>query len=487
MLLTLKKIFELSVENGLWIGENDMNENMDLESVMASAKTLFFVGIGGISMSSLAVACRRRGYRVSGSDRAHSSMTEKLEKDGMSVVYEHRAENIEGADAVVYTGAVSFDNPELAAAMEKGIPLIYRADLLGYIMKNYVHRIGVAGMHGKSTCTSMLAHLFMHAGRKPTVISGAETEEMGGAYTVGEKEYFIFEACEYKDSFLCFFPTVSIVLGIDLDHTDYFSGGISQIKRSFTGYANLPFAGDALFPFSVLCADDKHTREILPDVQDAVTFGIESEDAVYRAVEVRDSHGRFSFDVLKMGEFLTHISLSVVGYHNIYNALAAVAVGDMLGLSERELSEGLETFRGLRRRFEYCGSLNGADVYIDYAHHPREIAATLAGAKKMTEGRLLCFFEPHTYSRTAALFEEFTASFDDAYFICYLDIYAAREDNVYGVTSEKLAAATPKGRYAASYEEAARIIRAEARKDDTVMILGAGTVDRIAGLLFGCK
>ncbi len=463
-----------------------MNEQMKLDAVMANAKTLFFVGIGGISMSSLAAACRRRGYSVSGSDRAYSDMTAKLEREGIPVIYEHRAENIEGADAVVYTGAVSFDNPELAEALRRGIPIIYRADLLGYIMKNYVHRIGVAGMHGKSTCTSMLAHLFMREGRKPTVISGAETEEMGGAYTVGEKEYFIFEACEYKDSFLSFFPTVSIVLDIDLDHTDYFTGGLSQIKRSFTQYANLPFAGDGIFPFSVLCADDEHTRAILPDVQDAVTFGVRSEDVTYRAVNVQESHGRYSFDILKMGEFLTHIDLFVVGFHNIYNALASAAVGDMLGLSPLEISDGLDTFKGLRRRFEYKGEVNGAGVYIDYAHHPSEIKATLAGAKKMTKGRLLCFFEPHTYSRTASLFEEFASAFTDAYSIGFLDIYAAREANTTGVTSAKLAAATPKGSYVSSYEEAANLIRTTAKNDDTVMILGAGTVDKIAKLVCGC-
>ncbi len=463
-----------------------MNEQMKLDAVMASAKNLFFVGIGGISMSSLAAACKRRGYRVSGSDRAYSHMTQRLEREGIPVTYEHRAENINGADAVVYTGAVSLENPELAEALKRKIPIIYRADLLGYIMKIYVHRIGVAGMHGKSTCTSMLAHTFMKADKKPTVISGAETEEMGGAYTVGEKEFFIFEACEYKDSFLSFLPTVSVVLDIDLDHTDYFTGGIAQIKQSFTEYANLPFSGDGIFPFSVLSADDEHTKAILPNVQGAVTFGIQSEDAAYRAVNIEEHRGRYSFDILKMGEFLTHISLEVVGYHNIYNALACAAVSDMLDLTPEEIADGLDTFRGLRRRFEYKGEINGAEVYTDYAHHPSEIAATLAGAAKMTTGSLLCFFEPHTYSRTAALFEEFTASFSDAYSICYLDIYAAREEPIPGITAKALAEATPKGSYASSYEEAAHIIRATAKKGDTVMILGAGTIETIASLLFGC-
>ncbi len=464
-----------------------MSEQIRIDAVMARAKTIFFVGIGGISMSSLAFACRRRGYAVRGSDRAYSSMTDKLEKEGIPVVHSHHADNIAGADAVVYTGAVTMENPELAAAKAEGIPVIYRADLLGYIMKNYIHRIGVAGMHGKSTCTSMLAHLFLDAGRKPTVISGAETEEMGGAYAVGEKEFFIFEACEYKDSFLCFFPTVSIVLDIDLDHTDYFTGGLPQIRNSFLRYAKLPFEGDAVFPFCVMNADDAQTKMLLPELEGAVTFGIESETAMYRAVNIRENRGRYTFFVTKHGETLTEIALSVVGYHNIYNALATTATADMLGLSPDEISAGLSSFKGLRRRFEYKGNVNGAEVYIDYAHHPSEIAATLAGARAMTERKLMVFFEPHTYSRTAALFDEFASAFSAADEVCFLDIYAAREVNVTGVTSAALAAATPRGRYVPSYEAAAELIRERAGAGDTVMILGAGTVEQIAGIACKCE
>lgn len=463
-----------------------MKEQVSIDAVMKSAKKLFFVGIGGISMSSLAFVCRKRGYEVSGSDRAYSSMTEKLENTGIPVIHEHRRDSVWGMDAVVYTGAVSLTSPELAEATERGIPVIYRADLLGYMMKDYACRIGIAGMHGKSTCTSMLAHLFMDAKRDPTVLSGAETKEMGGAYILGEGDHFIFEACEYKDSFLCFFPTVSVVLGIDLDHTDYFTEGLAQIKRSFLQYANLPFEKEEEMPFSVMCADDENIRDILPDVKFAVTFGIDCEIADYRAANITEKKGRYAFDILKKGEYLTHISLSVVGYHNIYNALASAAVGDMLGLSAEEISSGLSSFAGLLRRFEYKGSVNGADVFIDYAHHPKEIGATLAGARRMTEGKLVCFFEPHTYSRTASLFREFTEAFGDADAVYFLDIYAAREENIWGVSSEMLASETRGGRYAPSYEEAARLIREIASENDTIMILGAGTVDKIARILFPC-
>lgn len=451
---------------------------------MARVKRLFFVGIGGISMSSLAFCCRARGYHVGGSDRAYSSMTERLENEGIEVIHIHDGENIEGYDAVVYTGAVNMENPEMAAAAQKGLPIIYRADLLAYIMQLYHHRIGVAGMHGKSTCTSMLAHMFMASGRKPTVLSGAETTEMGGAYTVGEKKYFIFEACEYKDSFLHFYPSVSVLLNLDLDHTDYFTDGIPQIQRSFGAYAALPFVSKVSdLPFAVANADDALLMEAVGNVPHLVTYGID-KDADYAARNIVMNGGRASFDIEKGGVYLAHVDFKVVGFHNIYGGLAAAAVSDMLGFSGEEIGETLSSFAGLLRRFEYKGNVNGAEVYIDYAHHPKELQATLRGAREMTKGRLIAFFEPHTYSRTASLFEEFANSFYDVDSAYFLDIYAARENNVSGVSSEALARAVKNGAYVSSYEEAVRLILRNAKKDDTIMILGAGTVDRIAKMLF---
>ncbi len=461
-----------------------MNLQTNIETIMSSVKSLFFVGIGGISMSSLAFCCQARGYCVGGSDRAYSSMTERIENAGMPVAHIHDEKNIEGYDALVYTGAVSMENPEMAAAAKKGIPMIYRADLLAYLMRFYKHRVGVAGMHGKSTCTSMLSHIFIHADKKPTVLSGAETKEMGGAYIVGEKKYFIFEACEYKDSFLHFYPSVSVMLNLDLDHTDYFTGGVPQIQSSFEAYAKLPFADEtASLPFSVANADDPLLMEAMKDVPLLVTYGIE-KPADYTASNITENAGRYSFDIMKGGKIFTRIDLSVVGYHHIYGSLASAAVCDMLGLTPEEIKSGLSSFEGLVRRFEYKGKIGGAEVYIDYAHHPKELKATLKAAKAMTRGRVIAFFEPHTYSRTASLFEEFAESFADADLAYFLDIYAAREDNIYGVSSEKLAAAVPNGGYIPSYENAAAWIRENVMESDTVMILGAGTVDRIAKILF---
>lgn len=463
--------------------ENLMNFQTNIEDILARAKSLFFVGIGGISMSSLAFCCKSRGWRVGGSDRAYSSMTDKIEAADIPVVHVHDGKNIEGYDALVYTGAVNMENPEMAAAAEKGLPMIYRADLLAYLMRFYKHRVGVAGMHGKSTCTSMLAHMFMAADRKPTVLSGAETEEMGGAYTVGEKNYFIFEACEYKDSFLHFYPTASVLLNLDLDHTDYFTDGIPQIQRSFETYAKLPYTDEAELPFTVANADDPLLMEAMKDVPHLLTYGIETE-ADYTAKNISEKWGRYSFDIYKGEFFFTHVDLFVVGYHHIFGSLASAIVGDMLGLTPAEIGETLSTFKGLLRRFEYKGAIGGAEIYIDYAHHPRELKATLKAAKAMTRGRLLAFFEPHTYSRTASLFDEFAESFADADQTYFLDIYAAREANIYGVSSEKLAAAVQNASYVPSYDDAAELIRTSVQPGDTVMILGAGTVDRIAKILF---
>lgn len=443
------------------------------------ARSLFFVGIGGISMSSIAFVFKSKGYSVCGSDRAQNDMTHKLENSGICVFHGHDASHVAGADAVIYTGAVDDQNQEIAEAKRLGLPLIYRADALAYLMKKYKTRIGVSGSHGKSTCTAMISHILIASGKDPTVMCGAETAEMCGAYRVGAADDFVFEACEYKDSFLGFFPSVSVVLNIDLDHTDYFTGGIEQIKESFRKYALLAFASEN--PLVVANADDENTVAALDGVE-KTTFGIENA-ADFRAQNIEYNDGHAEFDIMKRGEFFCHIALSVLGRHNIYNALAACAACDHSGVTAEDIAEYLSDFVGLSRRFEKKGSINGADVYIDYAHHPKELVSSIAAARKMSRGRVICVFEPHTYSRTAALFDEFAASFHDADKIFFVDIYAAREVNTYGVSSAALAEATPRGEYASSYADAAEKIRMYAAAGDTVLILGAGTVNEIADIV----
>jgi UDP-N-acetylmuramate--alanine ligase len=299
---------------------------------------------------------------------------------------------------VVYPVAISPDNPEYRYAMERGLPCFSRADYLGYIMTGYDTRIGISGMHGKSTCTSMCAQVFIECGAAPTVLSGAELPIMGGAYTIGDDKAFIFEACEYMDSFLDFNPTVAVVLNIEMDHVDYFKS-MEHIRSSYGRFAGI--TGNT--GYAVYNSDDSEVLLALDDYRGTrITFGMNSEDADYRAENISCDKGRYSFDVVERGETLCRVGLSVTGRHNIYNALATVAVARLYGLTGKEISESLSHFCGAARRMEYKGEVNGCSVYDDYGHHPTEVKATLLGAKGLVEdgGKLYCVFQPHTYSRT---------------------------------------------------------------------------------------
>lgn len=448
-----------------------------LNEIMASVGKIFFVGIGGISMSSLAFSCKAAGYTVGGSDRTVSTMTKKLQAEGIPVCHEHRGENISGYDAVVYTSAVSGDTPELAAAREGGIPIIHRAALLGWLMQMYKNRIGVAGTHGKSTTTSMISHVFIEAGRNPSVMCGAETNELKGAYRIGGSDnYFIYEACEYKDAFLETFPTIAVVLNIDLDHTDYFKD-ISAVYDSFAKFANLPFTMGTRVPMLVACGDDENALKLAQSSQNDVTFGIKNQNCDYVAKNITEKRGFYSFDVERNGEIEGRISLDVLGYHNVYNALAAFAACDVCEIPCDKICSALSNFEGVLRRFEYRGKAGGASVYVDYAHHPTEIAAVLKAARLTAKNKkVIAVFEPHTYSRTEAHKEEFAKALSAADFSVLVDIYAAREENHWGITSEMLADMIPGACYAPSYESAAVAARMCAEPGDVILFIGAGPI-----------
>lgn len=436
---------------------------------------MFFVGIGGINMSSLAHISLVRGMKVGGSDRTRSALTERLEREGIEIFYSHDASHISAYDALVYTVAISPDNPEYTEAKRRGIPCISRADYMGYLMSECGRRIGISGMHGKSTCTSMCALTFMRAKKDPTVLSGAELREMNGAYRVGGEEYFIFEACEYMDSFLDFYPNIAVILNIEMDHVDYFKS-MEHIKDSYSRFASI----GGKKGMAVANIDDSNVRDALAEYEGTlVSFGIESEEASFRAVNIIESRGHYSFDILKRGERLCSVTLGVSGYHNIYNALACAAVSDICGLSGQEIKSGLEAFGGAARRMEYKGTLNGASVYDDYAHHPTEIAATLSGARNMRGegGRLWCVFQSHTYSRTASLLDGFAESLRIADRVIITDIYAARETDTKGITPELFASRV--GDMASAchgFDKAAEILANELRVGDVAIIMGAGDV-----------
>lgn len=453
-------------------------------TLLRNVHRVYFLGIGGVSMSSLAEMTLARGMGVGGSDRCDSARLERLRRMGAEVRVGNGTAIPEGYGAVVYTVAIPPDHPEYRDAEQKGLPLISRADYLGYLTAGYRTRIGVAGMHGKSTCTAMCASILLRADDDATVLCGAELPALGGdACRIGStRERVVFEACEYMDSFLRFRPNIAVVLNIGLDHVDYFRD-MDGIRASFCRYAAL------VGPEGVLIrnADDLESEAAFRDVTvRTVTFSPDDPDADYRAADIRQECGRLSFTVLERGERLCEITIGAVGTHNVCNALAAIAAAREAGIDAETIAAALADFRGTSRRMERKGTLNGAEVYDDYAHHPDEIRATLAGARSLVPpgGRLICAFQPHTYSRTAGLFCEFAGAFRDADEVLLADIYAAREINESGVTSEQLARAIgeacgiPAG-CPGSLEETVRALTARARPGDLLLVMGAGDIGTV--------
>lgn len=453
-----------------------------ISEALRDARSIFFIGIGGINMSSLAHITRKRGYRVGGSDRTRTALTERLEAEGIEISYGHRRENIDGYDAVVYTVAISPENPEYVAAKERGLPCISRADYLGYIMTGYRRRVGISGMHGKSTCTSMCAYTLITAKTEPTVLSGAELSVMGGAYKVGADDIFLFEACEYMDSFLDFYPTVAVILNIEMDHVDYFKS-MEHIKNSFMRFASLTGDGGV----AVYNADDKNVLSALEGYGgERISFGIENEKATVRAVNIKNNRERYSFDVLENGDRVCSLELSVTGYHNVYNALATYAVCTLMGLDPEEIQRGLYGFGGAARRMELKGRLNGAPVYDDYGHHPTEVKTTLLGARGLTGegGRLICVFQSHTYSRTAALFDDFVDALSVADKVIIADIYAARETDSLGVSAERLALAIgERAEVGGDMAGCARLLSESIGENDAAVVMGAGDIYKVFSML----
>ncbi len=444
-------------------------------------KDVFFLGAGGIMMSSLALLTKRAGYSTRGSDRSRSALTEKLEGAGIEMFYGHSEENLgDNTGAVVYTVAVSPDNPEYARAQREGIPTISRADYLGYIMTEYKNRVGIAGMHGKSTCTSMCAEIFLSAAGSgkssdPTIVSGAEYESMRGAYYLGEKENFIFEACEYMDSFLDFNPTVAVLLNAEMEHVDYFKS-IEQIRDSFAKYAALVGEDGTV----IYNADDKNISIAAGEVKaNKISLGIE-EDADFIATNIKNCQYPMEFDIIAYNEKFAHVKLPSRGIHNVYNALAASASAYACGIGKDEIAKGLAAFKGAKRRMEFKGRLTGAEIYDDYGHHPTEIGATLEGVKTTCQGRVVCVFQPHTFSRTDALKEQFADAFVCADKVILTDIYAAREVNESGISSGKLAELIgEKATYSGDLDSTAEAIKATVKDGDTVIVMGAGDIFKI--------
>ena len=454
-----------------------------ISEMLEGCRHIFFIGIGGINMSALARITRTRGYRVSGSDRMRSPLTEELNREGVQIYYTHDRRHLREVDAVVYTVAVDPENPELVAAKNKGIPCISRSDYLGFLMSSYPHRIGISGMHGKSTCTAMCSQIFTEAKTDPTIVCGAEISAIGGACRIGANEtsqHFIFEACEYMDSFLDFSPNIAVILNIEMDHVDYFHS-IEQVRASFAAFADKTGPNG----YVIANADDENVMTALADYKGKIiTFGAHTKSADYAANNISSNQGMPCFDIVRGGEFFCHVQLTVPGIHNIYNALAAAVAAHLCGIPPRSIAESLGGFAGAKRRMEYKGDFNGADVYDDYGHHPTEIAATLEGVSRMGYDRVFCVFQPHTYSRLAELFDDFAKSFLDADRIIITDVYAAREENTYGVTSKQLAQTIGRqAEYIGGFEEVVSYLKQNTFEGDVIVIMGAGDTFRLFPLM----
>lgn len=451
---------------------------MTFDLVKDKNKKVHFIGIGGISMSALAEILLENGFSVSGSDMKNSTIVDKLVSAGAEFHLGHNEDNIKDADLIVYTAAISSDNPELVKAKELNIQLMDRAEFLGQLMKGHKYNVAVSGTHGKTTTTSMISHIVMDANFDPTILVGGELDLINGNVHTGKSEYFITEACEYKGSFLKFYPYIGIVLNIDADHLDYYKD-IDHIKSTFQQFVDIiPDDG-----YIVGYADDFRVSDILSTSKcNKLSYGLEKGDLIAENISF-DNKGCASFDVLKHGTNIFKITLSVPGKHNILNALASIATALILDVPHNSIINGLANYKGTHKRFELKGVKNGVTVIDDYAHHPTEIRATLNTAKNYPHNKIVCVFQPHTYSRTITLFEDFVNSFYDADEVILADIYAAREKDTGVVSSELLAQKIKeKGLTCTNIHEFSNIVEyleKILKEGDLLLTVGAGDVVKV--------
>ena len=445
-----------------------MLQNKKIGQYLAPGSHVHLVGIGGVSMRPLGLVLKGMGMKVTGSDMSASDGTRELEAKGIPVTIGHNAENIQGADCIIRTAAAHNDNPEIAAARASGIPVFERAQAWGEIMRSYKNAVCVSGTHGKTTTTSMLTHILMEADLDPTVMIGGYLPLLHASHRVGHGDTILLESCEYCDSFLNFFPTLALVLNVEEDHLDYFKD-LADIQKSFHKFAEMATFG------VVANGDDPHTVQALEGI-DYVTFGLGDGNRIHAANMCPDWR---HFDVLCDGEFYCHLDMGVLGRHNAMNALAASAAAWMMGIPGQAVSRGLVSFHGAGRRMEFKGKFHGADVYDDYAHHPDEVAATISAVRDAMPGRrLVLAFQPHTYSRTSALFDDFVRELSRADVLVLAEIYAARERNTIGISSADVAEKIPGAVFCETLPEVTEYLRENVREGDVVLTMGAGDIFR---------
>ncbi len=452
---------------------------------LSKYKNIHCIGIGGIGLSAIAEILFDRGYHVSGSDMNETEVTERLINKGITVYLGHREKNIENIDLVVYSAAISMENPELLEAKRKNIPCINRAEMLGILMKGYENSIAISGTHGKTTTTSMISLVLDQAQKEPTILIGGHLPEIDGNVKIGKSSYFVTEACEYMDSFLELKPKIEIILNIDSDHLDYFKD-IEHIVHSFEKFADLTDDGGTIIAYDA----NPFVSNIIKNRENVITFGL-SSNCTYSVSDITFNHSGYPrFSVNYKGNKLCDMELSVHGEHNILNALATFACCHYLGVDANRIKETLSNYTGTQRRFDILGiTKDRVQVIDDYAHHPTEIKATLSAAKKIVHRDLWCVFQPHTYTRTIALFDEFKDSFKEADKVIMTEIYAAREKNVYKISSKELANAIKKENpekevyYFKDFAEITNFIENNSEPGDLLITMGAGDVYKIAEMV----
>ncbi|MDP4108858.1 MAG: UDP-N-acetylmuramate--L-alanine ligase [Bacillota bacterium] len=449
------------------------------DSIIEKKGRVHLTGVGGVSMSALAEMLLSMGACVSGTDREDSEVLKRLKSLGADIRVGHSPEAVEGASVLVRTAAVHDDNPEIIRAKELRIPVLERSYAWGVIMRRYEHVLCISGTHGKTTTTSMAAHIAVNAGIDPSVMVGGSLPLIGGGtLRIGKRNLFIAEACEYCNSFLNFYPTVAVILNIEPDHLDFFKD-IDSIISSFRKFAMLTPENGVV----VVNADDKNAMRAVEGIpRRIITFGL-SENAEIRAEAISEQNGYFSFDVLQGGKKYSSVTLSVPGRHNMINALACAAACCHAKIPGQVFASGLSEFFGAGRRFERKGKVNGALLVDDYAHHPSEMRATLDAAFSMGYSRVICLFQPHTYTRTKAFMNEFAKELKRCDLVYLLDIYAAREQPDGVTSSELLASKIENAVYCPDFETAVRKIRENAREGDIILSMGAGSVSKVPDLL----
>ncbi|MEE1318704.1 MAG: UDP-N-acetylmuramate--L-alanine ligase [Ruminococcus sp.] len=451
---------------------------MNYDSLMNNIKRIHFIGIGGSGMCPIAEILRSEGYEISGSDMNEGETLDKIKSQGIPVFMGHKAENINGAELVVYSAAVKETNPERMAATEQGIPCIERSVMLGVVTRRYKRSIAVSGTHGKTTTTAMLSQILIGSGFDPSAIIGGKLPFIGGNSYVGNSDIIVCEACEYVDTFLELNPFISIILNVDADHLDYFKN-LDNIKRSFNKFAKQTTG------LLILNGDDENTLDAVKDVElEKITYGF-GENCDYRAVNVSADKGvHEQFDLLYKGEKLTNIKLIVPGKHNIYNALAAASTAHYLGATANEISENLHKFGGVHRRFEILGTPNSITVADDFAHHPTELTVTLNAAMNMGFRKVWAVFQPHTFSRTAMLLDDFAEALKIPDTAIISEILPVRETNTYNIYSTDLGAKVPNSVCLDTFEEITDYVCKNAQEGDLILTMGGGNVYMCANMIY---